>query len=160
MRLLRALTECVGCIGMRSTDGGLRHLESAWTCPRQRPQSASLVRLRAPGAAQWHTPLRQALSACSAWQPLLLPAWWMMQSAVLLVPCVVTAVLHFHSMLEGQNYGLGSLQVAQGLIYVWPEAGPQADAEAWSQKPHLLPWISEKVRFGCCGCQCFCISLC
>ena len=48
-------------------------------------------------------------------------------------------------------YGLVSLQVAQGLIYVWPEAGPQADAEAWSQKPHLLPWISEKVRFGRSG---------
>lgn len=36
--------------------------------------------------------------------------------------------------------------MAQGLIYVWPEAGPQADAEAWSTKPHLLPWIDEKVR--------------
>ena len=37
-------------------------------------------------------------------------------------------------------------QVAQGLIYVWPEAGPQAALQAACTRPHLLPWVDEQVR--------------
>ena len=51
------------------------------------------------------------------------------------------------------NGGALFVQVAQGLIYVWPEAGPQADAEAWSRKPHLLPWVDEQVRRNMCPCN-------
>lgn len=40
---------------------------------------------------------------------------------------------------------MGVGQVAQGLLYIWPEAGPPAALAAASKKPNLLPWIDEQV---------------
>ena len=36
-------------------------------------------------------------------------------------------------------------QIAQELLWVWPESGPLAALEAAASKPTLLPWMAEQV---------------
>ena len=39
-------------------------------------------------------------------------------------------------------------QIAQELLWVWPESGPLAALEAAASKPTLLPWMAEQVMLG------------